>query len=275
MILMQAIVYAVFLKPKITTWGATEAEVKMPLIGDDLAPAISATRAITINASISEVWKTVIQMGADRGGFFSYTFIEKALGYEEKSADESSPELLEMNVGRIVPGSLDQSKSVIKYNFPVVRVEPGKSFVLENWGTFHLLKISEKQTRLIVRSHGRRLSGLKNRIMDFFEIPMHYIMERRMLMGMKAAAEADKGGGISEVSDYLWFLGVLLSAVVIFLMAFISRGILVTLLTTVYGIVWLWPLLIFDPTPLYGMVLLAIAGLTIIAYKYKRDRKLV
>jgi hypothetical protein len=100
---LQISVYSIFLRPIILTWGASEDEVKMPLVGDNLAPHIASTRAITINASISEVWKWLIQLGADRGGFFSYAFIEKALGYESCNED-AEPKSQEMKVGRIVPG---------------------------------------------------------------------------------------------------------------------------------------------------------------------------
>ncbi len=261
-ICIQLIVYAVFLQPLTLTWGASENEIKMPLVGDNLAPYISSTRAITINAPVSEVWKWLTQLGADRGGFFSYAFIEKALGYESRKADNSMPEFQDIKVGRIVPGSLDESKSIIKYNFPVVYVKPGNSFVLEGWGAFVLKKLNTKQTRLIVRNHGRELPSLKSKICDFFKKPLHYIMERRMLMGIKARAEAGSGAQPSSTSDILWFFGVFLSGIGIFLMVFMGRGIQCVLLPVIYGIIWLWPLLIFDPQPIYGMILLFVVAVT-------------
>jgi hypothetical protein len=266
---LQIIVYAVFLRPLILTWGASENEVKMPLVGDSLAPYISSTRAISINAPISEVWKWLIQLGADRGGFFSYSFIEKALGYESRNGD-IVPEFQEMKVGRIVPASLDESKSIIKYNFPVVFVEPGKSFVLKGWGAFVLKKISSKQTRLIVRTHGRELPNLKSIIGNFIGTPLHYIMERRMLMGFKARAEAGAGVRLSSTSDNLWLLGVFLSAIGIAIMVFIGRGIQCILLSAVYGIIWLWPLLIFDPQPISSMILLLVVAVTTVWFFLKR-----
>jgi hypothetical protein len=260
---LQIIVYAIFLRPIILTWGASENEVKMPLVGDSLAPYISSTRAITINAPISEVWKWLVQLGADRGGFFSYSFIEKTLGYESRDGD-IEPECQEMKVGRIVPASLDESKSLIKYNFPVVAVEPGQSFVLKDWGAFVLKKINSKQTRLIVRTHGQELPTLKGIISDFIGRPLHYIMERRMLMGFKAQAEAGAGVRLSSTLDNLWLLGVFLSGIGIVIMVFIGRDIQYTLLAAVYGIIWLWPLLIFDPRPKYSMILLLVAAVTIV-----------
>ena len=257
---VQIIVYAVFLRSKIMAWGASAEEATMPLVGDDLAPGISSTRAISINAPISEVWKWIIQLGADRGGFFSYSFLERVLGYK---AREENPtlEFQEMEVGRNVPGSIDESKSVIKYNFRVVAVETGKSFVLENWGTFVLKEINSKQTRLIVRTHEPRLPDLISKIADFFFMPLHYIMERRMLMGMKARVE---GRRLSETSDNLWLLGVFLSGIGIAVSVLFGQGVLNVSLSIIYGILWLLTFLIFEPKPKYSLSLLLLEAVTII-----------
>ena len=269
-VFIQLIVYTIFLQPLILTWGASENEIKMPLVGDNLAPYTRSTRAISINAPISDVWKLLIQLGADRGGFFSYAFIEKALGYKTRNADNIVPEFQEMKVGRIVPGSLDESKSIIKYNFPVVYVEPGNSFVLKGWGAFVLKKLNTKQTRLIVRTHGRELPSLKSKIGDFFEMPLHYIMERRMLMGIKARAEAGSGVQLSSTSDILWLFGVFLSGIGIFLIVLMGRGIQRVLLSAIYGIIWLWSLLIFDPQPIYSMILLFVVAMTMVWFVIKQ-----
>ena len=180
---IQIIVYGVFLRPVITTWGASNSEVHMPLVGDDIAPYVSSTRAIVINAPADEVWKWLIQLGADRGGFFSYTFIEKALGYETGNSGKIVPEFQEMKVGRVLE-SRDRVKSVLKYRFPVVAVERGKSFVLKDWGAFVLQAVNSTRTRLIIRTHGRELPGLMDRIVFLIGTPCHYIMERRMMMGV-------------------------------------------------------------------------------------------
>lgn len=256
---LQIVVYAVFLRPKIITWGASEDEVKMPLIGDDLAPNISATRAISIDAPISEVWKWITQLGADRGGFFSYSFLEKILGYEMRET-EAVPEFQNMEVGRIVPASLDESKSVIKLNFPVVAVEPGKSFVLGGWGAFVLKEISPTLTRLIVRTHGQESPNLPSKVVDFLGVPSHYIMERRMLIGFKAQAEGRPR--LSSTTDNLWLLGLLLSGIGIALIVLISDGIQGMLLSVIYGTAWLYTLLILDPRPIFSMGLFLITGVT-------------
>lgn len=55
-------------------WGATDEEAALALPGDELLaePATQLTRAITIDAPRSEVWPWLVQLGADRGGFYTY-----------------------------------------------------------------------------------------------------------------------------------------------------------------------------------------------------------
>jgi hypothetical protein len=165
-----------------------------------------------------------------------------------------------MKVGRVVPGSLDASRSIIKYSWPVVAVDPGKSFVLKGWGAFALKRINKMQTRLIIRTHGWELPSLLSRLVYFVMMPLHYIMERRMLMGIKARAEVGPGVQLSSIWDMLWFLGIILSGIGIAVMVFVGRGIKSVLLPAIYGATWLWPLLIFHPQPLTGLPLLLICN---------------
>jgi hypothetical protein len=62
-----------FLRPWRARWGATEAEVKKKLPGDELLPhpKWGYTHAVTIKASAAEVWPWLVQMGQGRGGFYS------------------------------------------------------------------------------------------------------------------------------------------------------------------------------------------------------------
>jgi hypothetical protein len=266
-IFLQFIIGIVLIKPYISTWGSTESEVSMPMPGDHLAPFISSTRSITINAPISQVWGWLIQIGADRGGFYSYWFIEKPLGYKYRAQHRIAPEFKDMEVGRIISASVDQSMSVIKYNFPVIAVDPGKSFVLKNWGCFLLNEIKPKQTRLVVRTHGQTLSWA-----DQLEMPLHYLMERRMLIGIKARAEAGPGKPFSSTKDIMWFLGICLSFLSIIVLLTFNNSIKVESLTTLYAILWLLTLFIFDPIPMYSMILLIILIFNFAWFFKKRNR---
>ncbi len=250
---LQLIFDITLIRPMIFTWGATDEEISISMPGDHLTPFISSTRSITINAPISGVWDWLIQLGADRGGFYSYWFIEKPLGYKYRVQNRIEPEFQEMEVGRIIRASLDESKSLIKYNFTVVEVEPEKYFVLKDWGCFMLKAIGSKQTRLIVRTHGGVLNSWVDHLDYFFIMPLHYIMERRMLIGIKARAETGPGIPLSTTADIMWSLGIFLSLVCILGLITIKKSLKAELLTILYSILWLWILFILDPIPIYSI----------------------
>src|SRR5438067_3015221 len=71
--------YFAVLHPWIMTWGATADEQRMGLPGDEAGvdpSAVYFTRAITIHAPTSEVWAWLPQIGQDRAGFYSNTWLE-------------------------------------------------------------------------------------------------------------------------------------------------------------------------------------------------------
>jgi hypothetical protein len=70
------------LRPWFLHWGATNEEIKKALPGDELCPeaASMATRAVTIHAPAEEVWPWIAQIGQDRGGFYSYSWLENLVG---------------------------------------------------------------------------------------------------------------------------------------------------------------------------------------------------
>src|SRR5690349_20063368 len=68
--------------PWMYTWGARPDEVRATLPGDELvAPdACRTTRALTIDAPRRDVWAWLVQLGEGRGGFYSYSLLERAVG---------------------------------------------------------------------------------------------------------------------------------------------------------------------------------------------------
>ena len=259
--LLQLSIYVLFLKPKITTWGATPAEISMPMVGDDKALTITSTRAITIHASPANVWRWLIQLGADRGGFYSYSFIEEALGYVTRYQATPKTEFNTLAVGDVVRGSIDEKRSLIPYNFPVLYVEPEKTFVLQNWGTFLLQPITSHQTRLIIRTQEIPRSSPCGKIANYVSIPFHFIMERRTLMGMKAQVEAGENVRLSQSADIIWFLVIVLTSLLIYTVIFIGRGVTQRIIMpTAFALCWLFTLLLFNPTPLYSIGLLSLVA---------------
>ena len=64
----------------------------LPGDGLVLEPAIESTRAIIIRAPVEEVWPWLAQIGQDRGGFYSYEWLENLAGCRMRNADRVHPE---------------------------------------------------------------------------------------------------------------------------------------------------------------------------------------
>src|SRR5450759_4792937 len=97
--------YALFLRRRILTWGASEVEANGPLPGDRLledADGVS-TRAISIAAAPSTVWPWLAQMGpSPRGGAYTYDWIENLLGLNMHSTDRVLSEFQHPEVGETI-----------------------------------------------------------------------------------------------------------------------------------------------------------------------------
>ena len=264
-ILFQLLTYHFFLRPIITTWGASREEVTMPMEGDEESLIIKSTRAISIFAKKADVWQWLIQLGADRCGFYSYSFIEKALGYKTRYQDFIHPEFKEINVGDLVRGSIDEKSSIMPYNFSVLEVQPEKNLILENWGTFSLKEISDQETRLVIRTRENKASSIYSKVFSYIMVALHYIMERWTLIGIKSRVEHGNGIRFSQVNDVLWFLGLVLSEISIYFHAVIGHGIIQAyILPLILSLIWLFSVFLFKPIPLYSIVLFMLCILTLV-----------
>jgi hypothetical protein len=185
--------YIFLIRPWHLRWGATDEETREPLPGDELVPEAQtcATHAVTINAPMSEVWPWLVQIGGDKGGFYSYSWLENLFGCRLRNADSLVPEWQGLKAGDEV------WLHPMAPPLPVEICEPERALVLGSntkdpgtWG-FFLKKVDDNTTRLIVRGRGYFGRGLLKRLGLYvlFE-PAHFIMERKMLLGIKQRAEA-------------------------------------------------------------------------------------
>lgn len=64
------------------TWASTSDERRRTLPGDEFVglPHAQADRAVTISAPPERVWPWLMQLGQDRGGFYSFEAIENLMG---------------------------------------------------------------------------------------------------------------------------------------------------------------------------------------------------
>ena len=200
-----AVSYRRWLRPWQGRWGATDEEVAMALPGDGslTEPAAQLTRAITIDAPRAEVWPWIVQLGADRGGFYTYDWVENLLGFEIRSADQIVERWQELEVGDVV--HMDRARTSGWY---VVDLRPREALVLQladlaagrplrrdeklHWEflwTFVLLDAPGGSTRLLVREHvafGGTLAELL-----FSSVGLgSFVMTRGMLLGIKSRVES-------------------------------------------------------------------------------------
>ena len=196
------VIYIFILRAWHLRWGSTNSELTEPLPGDEVKPiaGIQVTHAITVNASPSDVWRWLVQIGQDRGGFFSYDWIESLFGLRVHNLEMIRPELQNIKVGdfiRSAPigwlgGRLDG-----KAGWHIVRLEPETVLVLrdeiENGSWSFILRLSgPDRTRLIIRARGNKPRGLTKFFHYIFFEPAHFIMERKMLITLKRLAESSK-----------------------------------------------------------------------------------
>lgn len=178
-------------------WGTTPAERVGPMPGDDLLrhAQFRATRAITIAAPPHDVWPWLVQVGALRAGWYSNDLLDN-LGHP--SATTIVPELQHLEVGQWIP--MAPSGPPTPSN--AFRVD---SFEIDRW----LLWTKPDSTwawRLTPTQHGTRLVTRVRAVYDWRHpraallgvVLMEFgdfAMQRRMLRGIKARAEAVSGGG--------------------------------------------------------------------------------
>jgi hypothetical protein len=180
-------------------WGTSVEEQRMALPGDppDRDPRFDIQHAVTVNATPAEVWPWLLQLGQDRGGFYSY-WLERLFGADVHNVAEIRPEWQRRQVGDFVRATQPTYLGGIlgeRLGWTVIALEPQRALVLENWGAFVLVPASGGRTRLIVRSSlpTHNVPAWQAALQfTAFELP-HFIMERRMLLNIKALAEEHHG----------------------------------------------------------------------------------
>ena len=155
--------------------GATGAEVRRSLPGDDLVPRPKCgyTQAITIRAPRSEVWPWLVQIGYKRAGWYSHDFLHRLMGIagsvddKHRSARRIVPELQNLKVGdsiEIAPGmgytvtAIEPEQALVLHSRvdtgtwqPLASNDPLPAKVLISSWAWVLEQIDERTTRLIVR----------------------------------------------------------------------------------------------------------------------------
>ena len=190
-IVILAVIIIAALMPWMDRWGATDDEIAASFAGDELVPTprISYTRAISINASPEDIYPWIAQLGADKGGMYSYTWLETLIQCPQTNADRIHDEWQGLEVGDKVLMCPDENMppayivAMIEENHAIVLGHKENDDWVEIW-QFNLVPQDDGTTRLVIRSR----SAAEGWFWDVIR-PGVFIMERGMMLGIKERAE--------------------------------------------------------------------------------------
>lgn len=267
------LVFSFYIQPWFQKWGATDEEIRATLPGDDLVPGSSVvyTRAITINASPSGVWSWLVQIGQDRGGFYSYELLENILGSDTHNADRIVPEWQHLEVGNRVrmgpkEGVWANSSNIVGEVVPeksLVLITPGASETrvspaIHGNGTwsFILVPVDGKTTRLVVR--GQRIESqdpfirlLYGSVVDSGQ----FILERKMMIGIKERAEGKLQSQTDDIFQVLLWMAAFFGLVIAIILVLVQKKWKFPLIIALATVLIIWYLCFLQPPILQGILL--------------------
>lgn len=191
-ILAVAVLYWFPIRRWMSGWGTTPSDLARVMAGDALLPnhTYSGTMAVIVDARPEHIWPWLVQMGYERGGLYSYDWLDRLFGFLDRpSATCVLPEFQHLSVGDRIP--LGRGPS-----WPVAVIDPYRALVLDmrNIGAvdwvwqFGLYPVDEKRTQLVSRSRVRAHTAWSRLVISAIE-PAGFVMTRRMLLGVKERAE--------------------------------------------------------------------------------------
>jgi hypothetical protein len=188
------------LTPSMDRWGATDAEVRAHFPGDELvpSPARFMNRAISIAATPEQIYPWLLQLGAGKGGLYSYTTVEKLIGCPLQNAERIEPSWQHLQVGDLVKMCPSEPAPP---PYIVAQLIPNRALVMghrehDRWvdlWQFVLVPQPEGGTRLILRTRTMMVGGMWDVIRPFV-----FVMERGLLRGVKERAERLASGRSGE-----------------------------------------------------------------------------
>jgi hypothetical protein len=195
--------YLLFVWPWMRGWGATRSEQKAMLPGDDIVYGanLRTTKAITIQAPPEVIYPWLLQIGVDRGGMYSYQWLENLFGLKVQNVDHIVPAYQEARPGdfwRFTPEDYLLNPGPGLY---VRELIPNQAVLLTfgleskpddkpiyTW-QFVLEPQPAGSTRLLLRSNMAIKPELPIKLTYFVQ----FIMERKMLLTLRDKVETQQG----------------------------------------------------------------------------------
>lgn len=187
------LVFRPFVRRWYSSWGATEEEVKMTLPGDEFIKVFRGgyTQAISIGATPDEIWPWLVQVGQNKGGFYSYELLENLIGCDIHNVDRIIPEHQHIKIGdglRMHPRAPDMPVVVLQHGRAIAYGGKVDENTASIWAFY--LRESDNGTRLISRWAFDYEPRFTNKLIYNFIIePIASVMQRKMLMGIKQRVE--------------------------------------------------------------------------------------
>jgi hypothetical protein len=200
-IVILLVIYRLLVLPWMNTWGATAEEIRAPLPGDELVanPVAQTTQAVTIRARPEQIYPWLLQLGVDRGGMYSYDWIENLFGLNVHTIDYIDPQYQNVQPGDFwgfTPKSSGDGPGVW-----VIKLDPNRAVIgcfgmrstppAPCTGTWQLILQSQSDgtTRLILRARTDAASPMTGVMGTVFD-PITFIMQRGMLLGFRDRIQA-------------------------------------------------------------------------------------
>ena len=198
-------------------WGATAAERRQTLPGDELLPpsARTSTMSITIHAPVAKVWPWIAQFGAGRGGLYSYAWFENLITCKMANANTVVPALQSVKPGdqvRLCAGDFNPRSWV------VTAVLPGRALVMGGQDAAGRQWTSTYQIVLAPVDAGTMRLFWRSRVTSasVFDVlgPGMFVMMRGSLIGIQERAEGRIPPWYARESELLFWLVAFLGLVV-------------------------------------------------------------
>ena len=205
---LAAVGYAAFVRRRLWRWGATNEELAGPYPGAELVPdgERAATMAVTIDAPPEQVWPWLVQLGGNRGGWYSWDRLDNA---GRPSATKVHPEWQKLAVGDYVQyvtaggpvdawevAALEPNRFLGLRGLTDLRgrnldpKQPRPSGYVEGLWGFLLNELTGGRTRLVISGYQAiRPRWLGRFVFFWLYVPVTWIMQARMLVVLKRNIE--------------------------------------------------------------------------------------